>query len=206
MEPQNKQHMEQTSTSASTHKLTLKRTRLGSQVISLDFFIPPLQQSIIFNLFFKGILSWSANFLYVRELILPSSETYFVSKSEVSLPLNQAKTENPGTSSALKSGYPEEYLALKRNSYREITFLGSIQGRAHRYKIKLRKNNQVIINTAPRKRTFLPTNRKPKKTFFPKNHLMKKIYVLEIFFHSKNFDVQSCLIYQYFGCKKKVRT
>ena len=62
---------------------------------------------------FKGILSWSANFLYVRELILPSSETYFVSKSEVSLILNQAKTENPGTSSALKSGYPEEYLALK---------------------------------------------------------------------------------------------
>ena len=56
---------------------------------------------------FKGILS------YVKELILTSSETYFVSKSEVSLPLNQAKTENPGTSSALKSGYPEEYLALK---------------------------------------------------------------------------------------------
>ena len=61
----------------------------------------------------KGILSWSANFSYVRELILPSSKTYFVSKSEVSLPLNQAKTENPGTSSALKSGYPEEYRALK---------------------------------------------------------------------------------------------
>ena len=66
----------------------------------------------IIRITFKGILSWSANFLYVRGLILPSSETYFVSKSKVSLPPNQAKTENLGTSSALKSGYLEEYLAL----------------------------------------------------------------------------------------------
>ena len=35
---------------------------------------------------FKGILSSSANFLYVKELILLSSETYLLSKSEVPFP------------------------------------------------------------------------------------------------------------------------
>ena len=65
------------------------------------------------NSSFKGILSWSAKFLYVKELILLSSETYFLSQSELSSPSNQAKTENPGTSSALKSGYPEEYITVK---------------------------------------------------------------------------------------------
>ena len=39
----------------------------------------------------KGILSWSANFLYVKELFLLSSETYFLSQSEVSFPLKFSK-------------------------------------------------------------------------------------------------------------------
>ena len=67
---------------------------------------------------FKGILSWSANFLYVKELFLLSSETYFHPNPRVPSPSKLAKTENPGTSSALKNGYPEQYQALK-NGYLE---------------------------------------------------------------------------------------
>ena len=61
----------------------------------------------------KGILSWSAHFLYVKELFLLSSETYFYHNPRFPSTSKLAKTENPGTSSALKSGYPEEYCALK---------------------------------------------------------------------------------------------
>ena len=41
----------------------------------------------------KGILSWSTNFLYVKELILLSSETYFLSKSEVRFPSKSRKNQ-----------------------------------------------------------------------------------------------------------------
>ena len=41
---------------------------------------------------FKGILSWLANFSYVRELIFLSSETYFLSRSVVFYPLKRRKS------------------------------------------------------------------------------------------------------------------
>ena len=42
---------------------------------------------------------------------------------------NQTKTENPGTSSALKKGYPEEYWALKTGYSEEIGHLKVGTGR-----------------------------------------------------------------------------
>ena len=47
--------------------------------------------------------------LYLKEFILLSSDTYLYPKSKVFPPPNQAKTKNPGTSSALKTGYLENY-------------------------------------------------------------------------------------------------
>ena len=96
--------IEECGSEVKAHKLIMA---MGSPVCVKQFYgeLKEIEGKIII----KGILSWSANFLYVRELILLSSETYFVSKSEVSLILNQAKTENLGTSSALKSGYPEDF-------------------------------------------------------------------------------------------------
>ena len=62
---------------------------------------------------FKGMLSksailymWKISFFWVQR-------HHFHSKRRSFPPPNQAKTKNPGTSSALKSGYPEEYCALK---------------------------------------------------------------------------------------------
>ena len=66
-----------------------------------------------FSLMLKGILSWSAKFSYIKEFILPSSETYFILSKSKFTSINQAKTENLCTSGALKSGYMEEYSALK---------------------------------------------------------------------------------------------
>ena len=43
------------------------------------------------ELLLKGILSLSANFLCVKELILMSSETYFVSISEAPFPSKSGK-------------------------------------------------------------------------------------------------------------------
>ena len=47
-----------------------------------------------------------------------SSETLCLSRSVVFSLQDKAKTENPGTSSSVKSGYQEEFCALKTD-YRE---------------------------------------------------------------------------------------
>ena len=53
-----------------------------------------VSQTKICTFILKGILSWSANFLYVKRLILLSSETYFLSKFEAPFPSQSGKTQN----------------------------------------------------------------------------------------------------------------
>ena len=52
-------------------------------------------------------------FLYVNGLVLLSSGTYLLTQSNLCLSQNLAKTENPGTSKELKTGYPEQNQELK---------------------------------------------------------------------------------------------
>ena len=62
---------------------------------------------------FRGTLSWSVIFWYVKVLYLLSSGTYLLPKSNLWLSQNQGKSKNAGASEELKSGYPEQYWDLK---------------------------------------------------------------------------------------------
>ena len=62
---------------------------------------------------FRGTLSWSAIFWYVKVLYLLSSGTYLLPKSILWLSQNRGKSKIPGASEERQSGYPEQYLDLQ---------------------------------------------------------------------------------------------